>query len=62
MDRHNLPDSVYLLMLVGSVLSIGALFLFLTWKDRQKRKKPPQNVTNVKPSPRRKVKGRKPYR
>ncbi|SHG76192.1 hypothetical protein SAMN05428948_1928 [Massilia sp. CF038] len=62
MDRHNLPDSVYLLLLVGSVVSIGALFLFLTWKDRQKRKEPPPNVTNAKSSSRRKVKGRKPYR
>ena len=62
MDRHDLPNSVFLLILLGSVCSIAGLFLFFAWKDRQKRKRPLQNVKTVQPPSRRKAKGRKPYR
>lgn len=62
MDGHDLPNSIALLIFLGSVCSIAGLFLFLTWKDRKKKKGQPQNVKAVHSSSRRKPKGRKPYR
>lgn len=55
-DRHDLPASVLILILLGSIISIGGLLLYLSWVSRRNRQKsPPKRPTS------RKKKGRKPY-
>ena len=61
MSQHNLPTLIDLVMLFGSAISIAGFFLFLKWKERNKRRGTREITKACKLHTRRKVKGRKRY-